>query len=43
MVKKKEYLWYGKYDIIDKITKKHIGKDNFTRNIIVLSLKKSKF
>ena len=40
--KKKEYLWYGKYDIIDKNTKKHIGKDNFMRNIIILSLKKSK-
>jgi hypothetical protein len=39
--KKKEYLWYGKYDIIDKNKKKHIGKDKVMRNIIVISLKKS--
>ena len=38
--KKKEYLWYGKYVIIDKNKKMHIGKDNIMRNIIVLSLKK---
>jgi len=37
--KKKEYLWYGKYDIIDKNKKIHIGKDQVMRNIIVLSLK----
>jgi hypothetical protein len=41
--KKKEYLWYGKYDIIDKIKKMHIGKDKIMRNIIVLSLKRSAF
>lgn len=41
--KKKEYLWYGKYDIIDKIKKMHIGKDKVMRNIIVISLKKSVF
>ena len=38
--KKKEYIWYGKYEIVDKNTKSHIGKDKTTRNIIVLSLKK---
>jgi hypothetical protein len=38
--KKKEYIWYGKYDIIDKNNKLHIGKDKNIRNIIVLSLKK---
>lgn len=36
--KKKEYLWYGKYDIIDKNKKMHIGKDKIMRNIIVLTL-----
>lgn len=36
--KKKEYIWYGKYAIMDKITKAHIGKDKIIRNIIVLSL-----
>ena len=38
--KKKEYIWYGKYEIIDKNVKQHIGKDYNTRNIIVLSLRK---
>ena len=38
--KKKEYLWYGKYDIIDKNKKRHIGKDGIIRMIIVLTLKK---
>jgi hypothetical protein len=38
--KKKIYLWYGKYEIVDKNTKLHIGKDRIIRNIIVLSLKK---
>ncbi len=38
--KKKEYIWYGKYEIISKNTKSHIGKDYNMRNIIVLSLKK---
>jgi hypothetical protein len=37
---KKEYIWYGKYEIVDKNTKLHIGKDRNTRNIIILSLKK---
>jgi hypothetical protein len=36
--KKAEYIWYGKYAIMDKITKAHIGKDKIIRNIIVLSL-----
>jgi hypothetical protein len=38
--KKIEYIWYGKYEIIDKNKKLHIGKNRITRNIIVLSLKK---
>ena len=38
--KKTEYIWYGKYDIIDKNVKQHIGKDYNARNIIVLSLRK---
>ena len=38
---KKEYIWYGKYEIVDKNTKLHIGKDRNTRNIIILSLKKT--
>jgi len=36
--KGKEYLWYGKYKIIDKNTKLHAGKDYIMRNIIVLTL-----
>lgn len=38
--KKIKYIWYGKYNIIDKKNKLHIGKDKNIRNIIVLSLKK---
>lgn len=38
--KKKEYIWYGKYEIIDKNIKQHIGKDYKMRNIIILSLRK---
>lgn len=38
--KKKEYIWYGKYEIIGKNNKIHIGKDYELRNIIVLSLTK---
>ena len=38
--KKKEYLWYGKYEIVDKNKKMHIDKDHIMRNIIILSLKK---
>ena len=37
---KTEYIWYGKYEIIDKNVKQHIGKDYYTRNIVVLSLRK---
>ena len=37
---KKQYIWYGKYEIIDKNVKQHIGKDYNTRNIVVLSLRK---
>ena len=36
----KEYLWYGKYEIVEKNKKIHIGKDRVMRNIIILSLKK---
>jgi len=38
--KKTEYIWYGKYEIIDKNVKQHIDKDYNKRNIIVLSLRK---
>ena len=38
--KKTEYLWYGKYEIVNKNVKQHIGKDYNKRNIIVLSLRK---
>tara|TARA_B100000767_G_scaffold150455_1_gene141662 strand:+ start:431 stop:865 length:435 start_codon:yes stop_codon:yes gene_type:complete len=38
--KNKEYIWYGKYEIVDKNKKPHIGKDMVMRSIIVLSLKK---
>jgi hypothetical protein len=37
---KNEYIWYGKYEIIDKNIKLHMGKNNKLRNIIILSLKK---
>ena len=36
--KKTEYIWYGKYNIINKHNKQHIGKDKNMRNIILLSL-----
>ena len=36
--KKNEYIWYGKYEIIDKITKQHPGKDGILRTIIILNL-----
>jgi hypothetical protein len=38
--KKTEYVWYGKYEIVETNKKQHIGKDNIMRNIIILSLKK---
>lgn len=38
--KKKEYIWYGRYKIIDKNIKQHIGKDYNMRNIIILTLRK---
>ena len=38
--KKTEYIWYGQYEIIDKNTKIHIGKDNVFRKIIILNLKR---
>ena len=39
-VTKTEYIWYGKYKIIDKHKKLHIGKDKIIRYIIILSLQK---
>lgn len=36
----KEYIWYGKYKIVDKHSQLHIGKDHNMRTIIVLTLKK---
>jgi hypothetical protein len=36
--KKKEYLWYGKYKIVDRYSKLHQGKDKIMRRIIVLKL-----
>ena len=35
-----KYVWYGKYEIVDKMVKQHIGKDYNMRNIILLSLKR---
>jgi hypothetical protein len=35
-----DYVWYGKYEIINKKNKQHIGKDYVIRNIIILSLRK---
>lgn len=35
-----KYKWYGKYTIVNKTIKRHIGKDYSVRKIIVLSLKK---
>ena len=37
---KREYLWYGKYEIHEKNNKQHPGMDKNTRKIIVLSLKR---
>ena len=37
---KKEYIWYGKYKIIGKESKSHIGRDGLMRNIINLILKR---
>ena len=38
--KKKEYIWYGKYKIIDKEIKQHQGKDFINRKIIILIMEK---
>lgn len=35
-----EYVWYGKYQIVDKQVKRHIGKNRNIRNIVLLSLTK---
>ena len=32
-----KYIWYGKYEIVDKNTKMHQGKDHVNRKIIRLS------
>jgi len=37
---KKEYTWYGKYKIIGKESKSHIGEDYIMRNIINLTLER---
>lgn len=34
-----EYIWYGKYEIIDINSQPHIGKDRNMRTILVLTLK----
>ena len=36
----KEYIWYGKYEIIGMFYKQHQGKDNIQRRIILLNLRK---
>lgn len=38
--KSDKYIWYGKYEIIDRVIERHIGEDRKMRNIIVLTLKK---
>ena len=38
--KRTKYIWYGKYEIVEKIRKEHPGKDRNLRTIIVLRLKK---
>ena len=38
--KKKQWIWYGKYKILGKETKRHSGKDHHMRNIVILELKK---
>ena len=35
-----KYVWYGKYEIVGRTRKQHIGKDANMRTIIVLRLKK---
>merc|ERR1711991_1008630 len=36
----KEYIWYGKYRIVNMFSKIHIGKNNMNRKIIILNLQK---
>jgi hypothetical protein len=36
----KEYIWYGKYEILSSFEQIHVGKDRLPRNIIILNLKK---
>jgi len=38
--KHKEYVWHGKYEIVDKCYKEHIGKDYMPRTVVVLCLQK---
>ena len=37
--RKKDYLWYGKYNIVNKTVKQCQGKDRVMRDVIVLTLK----
>ena len=36
----REYIWYGKYRIVGRFNKMHVGKDNNQREIIILNLQK---
>ena len=37
--RKKDYLWYGKYNIVNKTVKQCLGKDRIMRDVIILTLK----
>ena len=37
---KDKYIWYGKYEIVNRYTKQNIGKNREMRNVIVLCLRK---
>jgi len=37
---KKQYLWYGKYNIVGTIEKSHVGLDGNLRKVILLQLKR---
>ena len=39
-VKPGEYIWYGKYEIVEKNIKQHTGKNGVMRNIVILSLRR---
>jgi len=36
----KEYIWYGKYEIVSSFEQMHVGKDTIPRKIIILNLNK---